>query len=257
MSGLTSSEIMKIVNRYIGVSNGYLGDFTYKTHAEFYSEYCDLDIDPYQYEGTTRERFITILKESKPEIQAKILRGVIDKFPITAESSPGRDKVLQDELMAVVRRLESGSSVSSPSLKITTDVVERALKDAESLLKENGAISGVDRIHTALHGYLKGVCNDAGINYPDKAPIEDLFSLLRNNHPNLQNLGARQGDITKILRGFAKVIDALNTIRNEASMAHPNDNLLDQDEARLVINAVRTILHYLDAKFSNETQPHF
>lgn len=45
---------MKIVNRYIGVRDGYLGDFTYRTHAEFYPEYCGLDIDPATYPGTTR-----------------------------------------------------------------------------------------------------------------------------------------------------------------------------------------------------------
>ena len=43
--GLTDAEIVRIVNRYIGVSGGYLGlpdRFTYRTHADFYAEYCDL-----------------------------------------------------------------------------------------------------------------------------------------------------------------------------------------------------------------------
>jgi hypothetical protein len=31
---LTPREVMKVVNRYIGVSGGYLGDFSYRTHAE-------------------------------------------------------------------------------------------------------------------------------------------------------------------------------------------------------------------------------
>ena len=85
MSSLTKSEIMKIVNRYIGVSGGYLGDFSYRTHAEFYSEYCGLDnIDPYRIEGTTRERFIKILSECEPRVQAKILRGVVDRFEVGA-----------------------------------------------------------------------------------------------------------------------------------------------------------------------------
>ncbi len=61
MVSLTNPKIMKIVNRYIGVVNGYLGNFSYRTHAEFYPEYCELDIDPNQYKGTTRERFIEIL----------------------------------------------------------------------------------------------------------------------------------------------------------------------------------------------------
>jgi hypothetical protein len=55
MAPLTNQEVMKIVNRYIGVSGGYLGDFSYRTHADFYPEYCELDIDPNQHEGTTRE----------------------------------------------------------------------------------------------------------------------------------------------------------------------------------------------------------
>lgn len=55
---LTDREIARIVNRYIGVSGGYLGDFSYRTHADFYREYCDMDINPYAYEGTIRERFI-------------------------------------------------------------------------------------------------------------------------------------------------------------------------------------------------------
>ena len=39
MAGLTHLEIMRIINLYIGVSGGYLGDFSYGTHADFYSKY--------------------------------------------------------------------------------------------------------------------------------------------------------------------------------------------------------------------------
>ena len=77
MTGLTNPEIMRIVNRYIGVSGGYLGDFSYRTHTDFYPEFCDLDIDPNQYDGTTRQRFIAILEKSPPDVQAKIVRGVL------------------------------------------------------------------------------------------------------------------------------------------------------------------------------------
>lgn len=61
--GLKKSEINKLVYRYIGVSGGYLGDFSYRSHNEFYIE-LDLDVDPYKYNGTTRERFIKILSET-------------------------------------------------------------------------------------------------------------------------------------------------------------------------------------------------
>lgn len=37
-------------------------------------------------------------------------------------------------------------------------------------------------------------------------------------------------------------------MRNNATPAHPNDALLEAPEAMLMINGVRTLLHYLNAK---------
>jgi hypothetical protein len=53
-----------------------------------------------------------------------------------------------------------------------------------------------------------------------------------------------------VLNAFASVLDAMLSVRNQASVAHPNAALLDEPEARLVINASRTLLHYLDDKLS-------
>ena len=41
---------------------------------------------------------------------------------------------------------------------------------------------------------------------------------------------------------------SLNTLRNQASIAHPNDNILEEAEAILAINSGRTLLNYLDSK---------
>ena len=78
---LSPQEVLTVVNGYIGVSGGYLGDFSYRTHEEFYTSYCDLNIYPSASEGTTRQRFITILKEADGPTQAKILKGVLNKYP--------------------------------------------------------------------------------------------------------------------------------------------------------------------------------
>jgi hypothetical protein len=47
---------------------------------------------------------------------------------------------------------------------------------------------------------------------------------------------------------MAQIVDVLNPVRNQKSMAHPNEDLLEEPEAMLVANAVRTLLHYLNAK---------
>ena len=79
--GLTPVEIKKLVYKYIGVSGGYLGDFSYRSHHDFYID-LDLDIDPYTREGTTRERFIGIISESSPDVQRRILQGILKRFPV-------------------------------------------------------------------------------------------------------------------------------------------------------------------------------
>lgn len=159
---LTPQEVMKVVNRYIGVSGGYLGDFSYRTHAEFYPAYCDLDIDANTYSGTTRERFIEILSSRSPRDQAKILRGVIDRFDDDDVDNPTRAR-LRPELEGWIARLEAAPTVGLDTPKHTRDVVVRALADADELIRANGATSAVDRIHTALHGHVLALCEASGI----------------------------------------------------------------------------------------------
>src|SRR6476469_5262989 len=217
MVALTNPEIMKIINQYIGVYNGYLGDFSYRTHAEFYPDYCELDIDPSQYEGTTREKFIAILRSSPPQVQAKIVRGVLQRFPSDEQSE------LYKELLVIAKRLEGTSPVLSPDPKINSAVVERAIGDVENIV------------------------------YDKDDSMTKLFKLLRQHHPALCDLGARSQDIERILQSSANIMDALNPIRNKASVAHPNEDLLNKEEAMLVINVTRSLLHYLDAKFGVAT----
>jgi hypothetical protein len=247
-AGISRKEIFRLVNGYIGVSGGYLGDFSYRTHEEFYPEFCDLDINPSEIEGTTRQRFVAILERSSPDIQARIVRGILRKYP--AGSAENRTGELHDELQRIAQRLE-GAPVAAAAPAITSETVARAIRDAEALIRESGATSGVDRIHTVLHGYLIAVCDSAGIEHPEDASLPRLLFLITKGHPKLQDRGPRADDVLKILRSFAAVVDALHPVRNKASLAHPNKLLLPEPEAMLVINAARTILNYLDAKLSS------
>jgi hypothetical protein len=248
--GLSPREILRIVNRYIGVQGGYLGDFSYRTHAEFYREYCDLELDPFDYlhDGTTRERFIRVLESVPPHDQAKIVRGVLEKYPVGTDSL--RTQVAHDELIAIAERLDRGAIVAGGAPTYTSEVVRRAIDDVEALLRGGGPTSAVDRVHTSLHGHLRFLCGDAGIAYDRGDTTVALLKKLRKQHPNLQNLGPREHDIERVLNASASILDALNPVRNNASVAHPNPQLLGRDEAQLVINVGRSLLSYLDSKLA-------
>jgi hypothetical protein len=129
-------------------------------------------------------------------------------------------------------------------------VVLRALTDAENLIQTSGPTSAVDRVHTVLHGYLQAVCDAEGIVYKRDDSMVALFKKLRSGHPKLADLGPRGQDVEKVLNSCANILDAFLPVRNQASVAHPNQELLDEPEARLVINVGRSLLHYLDSKLS-------
>ena len=144
---------------------------------------------------------------------------------------------------------DNADAVSTPTLEITSAVVERALLDFETLTQANGAVSGIDRVHTALHGYLIAVCKEANIAAKDSADITTLFNLVRQQHAKFQAKPAGT-ETQKMLRGLAQIVDAMNPVRNHSSLAHPNEELLEEPEAMLAANAVRSLLHYLNMKLS-------
>jgi hypothetical protein len=143
---------------------------------------------------------------------------------------------------------DDAEAVSTPRLEITSATVERALNDFETLASsKGGVVSGVDRIHTALHAYLETVCDDAGIQRNDDADITALFQLIRQQHPKLQKHPPGV-EAQRMLRALAQIVDALNPVRNRKSMAHPNEELLEEPEAMLAANSVKGLLHYLNTK---------
>ena len=151
--------------------------------------------------------------------------------------------------IAVELKSETGQDpVSSPNLQITSDSVERALADAEQLMNRQGATSGIDRIQTAFHEVMRAGCVKNGITIPSDSSITALFKLLRENHPAFSVKTVNNTDLERVLRGIATIVDALNPLRSRASLAHPNEALLDEADAMLTINCIRTLLHYLTAR---------
>jgi hypothetical protein len=157
-------------------------------------------------------------------------------------------------LYAAIRRdgfmTERVSSVSAPKPAITSATVEAALQDAETLLRSSGPANALDRVHTAFQGYLERICEEANIPVNEDVPITALFAQIRSKHPKLIVSDPQANQMmVQVTRGLAQVVDALNPIRNNKTLAHPNP-LLDEAEAMLAINAIRTMLHYLDKKLA-------
>lgn len=249
--GLTRREVSILVYKWIGVSGGYLGNFSYASHQRFWLEVCDVHIDTSRYQGTTRQHFEETLFNAEPKDQAAILRAILDEYPISDNALESRNQGLERQIRAWITRLESGRViVEVDALRSASEVVKRALGDADSLLRVSGPQSAVDRVHTAMHGYLRSICDEASIAYPTTPSMTQLLKALRRGHAAFAESGPREDDIRRITNSLATILDALNPLRNSASVAHPNEALLGDAEALLVINTVRTLLAYLEAKLA-------
>lgn len=138
--------------------------------------------------------------------------------------------------------------VAAPSPKVTSQAVEHALADAEQLIRSRGPISALDRVHTALHGYLRAILERAQIPSSKDASITELFKLSREQHSDLANISRHDSEAFRMIMAMATIIDSLTTLRNRASAAHPNEDMAGEPEAMLAINAARTLFNYLNDK---------
>ncbi|MGZ4973244.1 MAG: abortive infection family protein [Limisphaerales bacterium] len=247
-------EIHKLVEDYIGTTDGHLNHFSYSKHDRFYHVYCDMEIDvpSYRQKGhTTRTAFIEIIKNCSAREQARIIKGAFEMIPPPVEEVDDGSKKkirIHKELMETATRLEANGQVDTPVLAHTTEVVDEALKDAELLLQRSGPKNAIDRAHTALHGYLKKLCLDRGEPLPTDASLTNVFKILREKFPEFQEAINHDFEAKKMFGSLAGALDSLNTIRNRGSLAHPNEMLIEHPEAMLYINLSRTVLSYIEFK---------
>lgn len=154
-------------------------------------------------------------------------------------------------------RIENGELVASSNFVAPPDAPDdaastasKAFSEAAGLVKTGQAPSAIDRIHTALHAFFRETCTNEGIEVGNNPTTAQIFKLLRERHPAFQPSGPRHDDVTRILRSFASVVDAMSPIRNKASLAHANP-LLEAPEAIVVVNAAYTIFRYVQTKLGS------
>jgi hypothetical protein len=170
---------------------------------------------------------------------------VASKFPQGSDAR--RTPEAFKHLARLVQKCASDLTVAQRDPKVSSSVVKQALADAAVLLRERGPSSAVDRVHTALHGYLEALCSRHSLPAKEDANVPSLFKCVRSHHPAFQHTSDASPSV-KALQGLAQVVEALNTARNHNSLAHPNDELLDANDATLALNCANALIQYLDSK---------
>lgn len=173
---------------------------------------------------------------------------MLKRFPVeAADAISSRNEKLHSELQNLATEIESEALIQRLGLRESSEVVHRALKDVQVFIEQGQYSSSVDRVHTALHGYLRALCRDHNIETKEDT-ITSLFKQIRNSHSSFQGSLAHKKHTDSMLNALANILNEMNTLRNQASLAHPNDQLLQEAEALLVLNAAHTVMQYLEVK---------
>ena len=251
---LTDIEISRLVRDWVGIDGGYLGwpdamRFSYPSHDEFWMQTCGILADTNRFDGTTRACFIDTLRRAKATDQAAVLESLLERFPVNAVPDPERPTLRMPNFETVIKswieRLRGEDTQHHAELTSAGAEVRAALDDLEKL----GNVRGVDRVHTAMHSYLHQLCAESGISVDDKQPtMARLVKALRQEHPAIAGVGAANSYASQVLQGMGQILDVLNPIRNDHSAAHPRSVELDEPEAELICNTVRTLMRYLELR---------
>lgn len=128
-----------------------------------------------------------------------------------------------------------------------TEVISKAIADAELLMEQGKYDSAFDRIHTAFHGYLRKVLDNKQVTYEESDTLSQLYSKLHTEVG--ENIGSTEIAelVKKSLRSASGAIAAINEMRNRHSLSHPNDDLLQKREAIFAIKLVKDISDYINS----------
>lgn len=126
-----------------------------------------------------------------------------------------------------------------------TDIISKAIEDAELFMQNGKYDSAFDRVHTAFHGYLRKKLDDLGVEYEESDTLNQLYNKL---HADIEkNISADQSGIIKTaLRSGSGMVSSINDLRNRFSLAHPNKSIISSREAEMCIKMIKVITDYIE-----------
>ncbi|MCD9500565.1 abortive infection family protein [Photobacterium carnosum] len=157
-------------------------------------------------------------------------------------------KRLDSNLYDTIERYIDGEhqkNVSSPVLEHENENIYNALADAELLIEQRGPEFAYDRMHNAVHSFMREVCDNHAISYEDNHGITKLLKEI-NAHLKVIPADGRNDTVFGMLRSANSILDGTNYLRNHHSLAHPTETLLNSTDALFAINLAKSIISYVD-----------
>ena len=233
------------------MESGYVLDFSDRTFDDFFYE--TVKIDPqsspqlFNGRGTSKaKRLRSFIERAQPGMVAFLLRELWNyRASIPLHRNQVREQQLHDSYFQTVARFEGedntidASAFEAFEANETLDELVAAIKrDLDAKRPQ----AGLDRLHTyCMKRYAALIRKHGGGDVGENDPLHSRvgrYVKLMTGQRNLTEMSER------IIKSSISVFEAMNTIRNDKSLAHDNPDLIEQNEARFIFDRVTAFLRF-------------
>ena len=245
MSDLSNIEKRKL-ERCLGMSSGYVLDFTNRTFDEFFVDILGIEIydDKYDFASGSKANRMRAFWDIEPNhIVARALEALVDDWD---EYANYRAEPPTDAFLKVIKRLKNSAPVPDISA-IRPNAEEKGFETLAKAVREsiekNEPEAGLDRLHTFLIKYFRNLCQKHGVTIEKEKP---LHSLVGEYIKAIKTKGIIESDITeRILKSTISIMEAFNKVRNDHSFAHDN-KVLNYNESLLIFGHVTSSVRFIE-----------
>jgi hypothetical protein len=240
----------------LGMSSGYVLDFSNRTFGDFIASSIGVDIYSGQYSnfGSSKANHLRSFFERAPDHQIGRLLGdlIVHARQLGEDnySSPPTEADLKrlHRCRVIALRLGSAQPVENldalrPNADDDKDFAVLAKVIREGIQRhEPGPV--LDRLHTFCMKYFRIVCQKRGITFEK---TDNLGNLVGKYVKYLDQNNIIEAKITiQIMKSSISTFSDFNYIRNNKSLAHDNQTLNDQ-EAMLLFNIVASTIRFIES----------
>lgn len=250
MANLSAPEKRRI-EKLFKLGSGYVFSFSDRTFSEFVEDSIGRDAYNMRYDLEGRSRSKANRLRGIMDAESNFLVGKLldDLFQHGMESGNfnADPPALIEDCRKTITRLNEDHPVPDMDA-LTPNTAERDFdvlaKEIQELIARNMPEAGLDRLHTFVIKYVRGLCDVHGIVHDREKPLQSLFG---EYVKKLKEKGHVESEMTlRILKSSISVLDAFNFVRNNQSLAHDN-TLLNYDESVLIFSHVSASIRFLKA----------
>lgn len=249
------------IEKFLGMSSGYVADFSDRTFQEFVGVVTGLDIDDPKYHNSSNSkanRLRQLMKIEDDNTVGKLLQEMSHHYfeklrevqatswqPKDADALK-KDEELYQECLKISQSLQGNIVDDISAIKPNSDDVDFK-KLAESIresIEKNLPEVALDRLHTFVMKYIRELCKKHGIEYTDEEALHNVFGkyikfLIGNAYLETEMS-------KRILKTSISNLDSFNDVRNNKSFAHDN-SILNYEESVLVFNSISSMIKFIEA----------